>query len=229
MSLLGWSQSPPKKRSATYKGTRFEIFVENVFRYCGDYSSILRNTVFRIKQDEASKKNLYSSQIDICCRLDPRYNRVIYLKKHRYGLFELKYSSASPVDEGAVNQLLSSCDSLAKEQQYVGVEPMAVVTNKVFTSGARKLAEEHNLKLIDGEELDYMYRLASEKHKRELDDMYGRASERSDSRHFISKLVSKLFSNPSDNALDDAALDEKIKSVVVRGHRTAPCYVDVTA
>jgi hypothetical protein len=208
MSLLGWSETPPKKRSATYKGTQFEIFIEGVLKHCGDYKSIMRNIVFRI---ERGSKSLYSSQIDICCRLDPMpmLNNLLGYAKHRYGLFELKYSTNSDIDEKAVKQLLGSCSNLTRGQSDIIVEPMAVVTNKGFTSGACGLAGENNVGLISGKELEGLYWIASRKYEK---------------IHFISTMFSRLFSGSS---FDDLSIDDKIKSITVEGKRTAPDYVHV--
>ena len=146
MSFLGLFESPPKQKSRTCQGTQFEIFVEKLFRHY--YSGIQRNTVFEVRR---GKQKIHTSQIDICCNLGHFYSL-----KDKYGLFELKYSNEFTINEDAVGQLLRSCYNLARRQSRIEVEPVAVVTNRDFTSGARGLAAKYNVRLINGKELQIM-------------------------------------------------------------------------
>lgn len=131
----------------TIQGTQFEIFVEDVFRHY--YKSVMRNTVFQVLR---GKRKVCFAQIDLCCSLSHFYSL-----KDKYGLFELKHSNRAGIDEDAVDQLLRSCDRLDKMQSMIAVEPVAVVTNRGFTSGARSLAEKRNVRLINGDDLREMY------------------------------------------------------------------------
>jgi hypothetical protein len=129
------------------QGTQFEIFIEELFRH--NYPKIWRNTVFEVSR---SGKKIYTTQIDICCRLDRFYSL-----KDRYGLFELKYSNESAIGEDAVKQLMGSQSNLSRMQSKITVVPVAVVTNREFTTSAYKLAEKHNVQMINGKELWDMY------------------------------------------------------------------------
>lgn len=163
MSLLGLFKRnapvpPASQRSTTYQGRQFEIFVEGRLRRAPRswrddmfecyYSGVQRNTVFEIIKRE---KKIYSAQIDICCRLDHFYNF-----KDKYGLFELKYSNELAITEAAVAQLMRSCCNLERRQSSIQVVPMAVITNKDFTRGAKELAAQHSIRLIDSNELTRM-------------------------------------------------------------------------
>ncbi len=138
---------PPVQKNRTYQGAQFEIFVEQLFKH--HYSGILRNTVFEVHDN---KNRHYSTQIDLCCRLDRFYSL-----KDKYGLFELKFSSEATINADAVVQLLRSCNTLETLQSKIHVEPVGVVTNRDFSKGACALAEKHNVKLINGEDLWEMY------------------------------------------------------------------------
>lgn len=133
------------QRNRTRQGTQFEIFVEKLFRHF--YSRVQRNTVFEML--DSRDRRVCSAQIDIS-------SRIFSVFKDTYGLFELKYSNGFTINEDAVSQLYGACQRLNR-QSMVDLKPVAVVTNKDFTSNARALAEKYSIGLINGDALQKMH------------------------------------------------------------------------
>jgi hypothetical protein len=129
----------------TRQGMQFEIFVEGLFRHY--HKGVQRNTVFELL--DSRDRRVCSAQIDIS-------SKIFSLFKDTYGLFELKHSSEFTINEDAVNQLYDAYKRISR-QSMVNLKPVAVVTNKDFTSGAYALAEKYSIQMINGAALQKMY------------------------------------------------------------------------
>lgn len=137
------------EETAKRQGTQFEIFVEQLFRHY--YSGIERNTIYTLVGSR--KEKIAAVQVDISRKLFP-------ILKDRIGLYELKYSNGFTINEDAVNQLYDTY-RLLRHQSLVSFKPVAVVTNKDFTSGAYELAGKYGIELIPGSVLRQMHEKCS--------------------------------------------------------------------
>ena len=128
-------------------GTRFEIYIENLFRECG-FDYVERNMLY-IKYGWFRKRK--AAQVDI--QVGKKGLVSVPL------IYELKYSS-----NGNITLSENPVDQLLRAVKITGYKPGGIITNKRYSEGLRNYARAKKFKLYDA---TYLTKL--EKKRRSLD------------------------------------------------------------
>jgi len=115
-------------------GTKFEIFVEQLFKDLGKIR-VKRNVQYHL-QNKFSKKTMKIVQIDV-----QFYD---WLGKY---IVECKYLSNGNVNDDVVNKV-------KKNLGYLGLEKAIIATNQDFHIQAKRLAKKYGIKLYNGKKLE---------------------------------------------------------------------------
>jgi len=119
-------------------GTKFEIYVENLFRDLGKFR-VKRNVNYQL-QRRFTKKLVKIVQIDV----------QFYDFFGKY-IVECKYLNNGNVGDDVVNKV-------KKNLEYLGLEKAIIATNQDFQMQAKRLAKKYGIKLYNKkilEKLDY--------------------------------------------------------------------------